>query len=304
MFSGGAWLENLSVGVIAIWLGCFAYHFRSKRKEPPAILVQGLTAWVIGSALLIAAPGNHARSASLADTTLILDKLPFVLERAYYYFAGEWLFLALLLSISLVYIKPQQLKQRVVVAMIFAALGLLILLSMVAAPIQSFVSSAAFPFEFFVVCAIMALLSDYLFTNINTYSAKTGATKTGAFKTSSAKITKLAANSLIVLTCAIFLGLATNYLLVLNEYLVANEQSSWREDILKASKDRGNTETITLPALYFSEVRNTMTRTVNMGPYFARDITAQPDHWRNQCYAKAHDVHSVALENPESILKP
>jgi hypothetical protein len=298
-FLGGAWLENLSVGVCAIWLGCFAYNARSKSQKPPPSLFHGLIAWVIGSVILIAAPGNFARSESLGDTTSILDMLPFVLERGYYYFAGEWLFLALLFSISLIYFKPQQFRRRVVVAIIFAGLGLLTLLAMVAAPIQSFVSRAAFPFEFFLICSIMALLPDYLFTNVVSRSRNS---QQGDSRPT--RNIRLASNGMLALTSTLFLGLGANYLLVLHEYLGVSQQSIWREDILKVSKAQGNTETIILPALYFSEVRNTAIRSINIGPYFARDITAQPDHWRNQCYAKAHDIHSVALKGSGSMLSP
>lgn len=43
-------------------------------------MLHGLIAWITGSVLLIAAPGNYARSESLGDPTSIFDKLPFVLE--------------------------------------------------------------------------------------------------------------------------------------------------------------------------------------------------------------------------------
>jgi hypothetical protein len=160
---------------------------------------------------------------------------------------------------------------------------------MVAAPIQSFVSRAAFPFEFFLICSIMALLPDYLLDHVDSRPTK---------------MIKLTSNGLLVLTSALFLGLASNYLSVLHEYLAVGQQSKWREDIVTAAKSQGLTETIKLPALYLSEARNTAVRTVNIGPYFARDITTQPDHWRNQCYAKAHDIDAVALERSGSVLKP
>ena len=279
-FLGGAWLENLSVSVVLIWLGCVAYNVKMRGIKTPGIVFYGFCAWTIGTIMLIAAPGNYARSGALGDTTSLLYKLPFVLERAYYYLALEWVLLALVFLGCLLYFKPSEIRQRLTIATVFASLGLLTVLAMSAAPIQSFVSRAAFPFEFFLICSVISLTPTYLFT---------------AERTHSTRLMKYSAMTLFGLTTVFFVALSVNFIQVFKAYRGVNQQSEWRQEIIAAAQERGQVGTLQLPALYFSDERNTAKGTVNIGPYFARDITDQPDHWRNKCFAEAHGISSVRL---------
>ena len=279
-FIGGAWLENLSAGVALVWLCCLIYNTKILRRGFPKHLVFGLTSWVAGTIVLVAAPGNYARSDSLGDTTSILNMLSFVLERGYFFLSSEWIVLAILFSGCLYFLKPPHIKSHLTTAIIFIGLGAFTVLAMSAAPIQSFVSRAAFPFEFFVICALLALLPSYMLTQATKLSW--GAQKYGAF-------------GILVLATVTLVGLITNYAVVLNEYRAVSQQSKWRAEIMAASRTDNNLETVALPALFFNEERNTEQGTVNVGVYFSRDITVQPDHWRNQCFAKAHGVTAVAL---------
>lgn len=274
-FIGGAWLENITVAIAATWFMLLLYRRFGQNRVIERHLVIGLIAWTLGMALLIIAPGNYVRVDVIGDQTGLIGKITPVSVHLYEYLSKGVLLIYVLFCVIALITRPADIRKRLVLSLVFATVGVLSIAATVGAPAASFVGRVAFPFEFFMIFAALSLFPVQLFTHTTGF--------------------RFQKSALVGLCGAFSLALAADYVVVLKMYRGVLEQEVARHRIIDEARDAGKTADLIMPALFFGERYDTIDGSVNTGRYFARDITPDPDHWRNTCYASAHDVESVRL---------
>ncbi|HKI74247.1 MAG TPA: DUF6056 family protein [Pseudomonadales bacterium] len=271
---GGAWLENLSAAMIATWMLLLVIDFRQRRRLDKA-LATGLFCWTLGFISLIAAPGNFARARAVGYSTNPLERLIEIATQLPNHFSVGLASIGILFCIVLLLRGTPGIKPRIAMAASFALVGVLSFLAMVGAPAMSLVTRATFPFEFFMILATMSLFPY------------------GILERSERRfIRELGIGLTIILGVAV----TSDYVVVLNVYHRVSRQAAMRERILSEESRTNPGATIALPALYFTDRLNTGNGSITFGRFFARDITTNSHHWRNACYAKAHNVTAVELQ--------
>jgi hypothetical protein len=241
----------------------------------------GLIAWCLGALLLFAAPGNYVRAESIGDSLNLLQRSLGVAGRVYEIVDKTTLLIYLLFALMLVINKPQDSSKRLAQSLIFLVLALLPTIVMIGAPSSSFVRRVAFPTEFFLIFATLSLFPVELFK-------------------SSVKGPLLAQQrTFILLNLILFFTLMSDSMVVYRNYLGLWRQTQERNEWIAAAREVKMPLVPFLP-LYFAKDSGlnkltTATGQINQQHYFARDITAQKDHWKNTCFAQAHDLPAVVL---------
>lgn len=273
--AGGAWLENLSAAVAAVWLLLLVQVIRQGKKNLPAPMTLGLAGWLAGTALLVAAPGNYQRAGTIgfidAWPTRLMGTAELMLKNISLEVMACGLVLILLLMISN---NRQTLPGRLSVAGYYLLIGGLSVLALVAAPEPTWVGRVVFPFEFFLILALVQLFDPATL--------------------STGKVQRA-----VVFACVLLsITTAASFGHTLMTYNRLSAQEAQRGEILAMARSAGATGPVMLPPLYFSDGLTTANGSVNQGAWFARDITPLPSHWRNACYARAHGVRAVVLSVP------
>ena len=275
-FLGGAWLENLTPAVAAVWFILLLLAFLHGRKPIPKELIIGLVCWVIGAGVLVAAPGNYERfdlvAAELSVWERILHvtrRLPGIPNLALLYLLVVFLFVSILSQAS-------DLRRRLLAASAFGGVALLSACTTIAVPVLLLVGRTAFATEYFLIMAVVTMFPHEVFAP--PWTKLTGTLRVG-----------------VLLICA---GLAV-FLIndmkgTLNLYRWVSKQEEQREVLVAAARERGET-TVELPPLRYGPQWNTGKGDVNYGRLFGRDIGPEPSEWTNGCYARAHGLKSVVL---------
>lgn len=274
-FIGGAWLENITVAIAATWLMLLVYTRFGLNRVIERHLVIGLIAWTLGMVLLIIAPGNYARVEVIGDQTGLIGKITPISMHLYEYLSKGVLLIYVLFCVIALITRPADIRKRLGISLVFATVGVLSIIATAGAPAASFVGRVAFPFEFFMIFAALSLFPVQVFTHTTGFSFQRSA--------------------LLGLCGASYLALAADFVVVLKMYRGVLQQEQARHQIIEEARDGGKTADLILPALFFGERYDTIDGSVNTGRYFARDITPDTSHWRNTCYARAHNVESVRL---------
>lgn len=284
-FLGGNWLEHVSISVIPVWIILLIASAPSRqlwRQRIPSVLVLGLIAWCLGALLLFAAPGNYEKAGSIGESLTILERLIHVLRECYEFLDKTTLLFFGLFLFMLLINRPADTTRRLTQSSIFLLLAILPTLAMIGAPSTSFVRRTAFPYEFFLIFAVLSIFPTYLFTNGTT------------------RFLQYQRQVLALISLILFYSILSDTRIVYRNYLSIWQQTQVREQWITAARE------IKLPLVLFTplyfdadtglETVSTATGQINQGRYFARDITRNPKHWKNTCFAKAYELQAVVLK--------
>ncbi len=276
--SGGTWLENLSLAVIPVWLLLLGAHFKTGlignvRLKQSA---WGLFCWCLGTGFLFAAPGNYVRANAMHTGYHWTDQVTATWSRLIDIADPLTLLVYLLFLGILYYNRPIDWKLRIYSSLVFLLVALFSILVMIGAPIDSFVRRVGFPSEFFFIMATLCLFPREIF-------CQPGSRNLIIQRRAVMIVTLILASSVLI-----------DALVVHQNYRSIWQQQQLRENWILAARSAERPLVEFLP-LYFNDGRSTLDGQVNSGRYFARDITTDPEHWKNRCFARAYQLPAVVL---------
>ena len=272
---GGAWLENLSVGIGAVWaLLCLAdlYH---RRQAFNRVVAYGLIAWLLGAAILFGSPGNVLHAQIYGYHMSFFPRAWRTFLHMFDFIDWRLVLADTILIGVLIQTRAPMLKPRLLTALSLALVGITSVMAMSGAPESSFLGRVGSPFEFFLVFASMALFPSHL---------------------AAVDISLTLRRALRFSTIALALGLVADFAFVTVMYHSIDRQAEAREELIAVVERGGSNVGIYFPPLTFGNAYSTIHGAVDHGPFFARDITTDPSDWRNRCYARANHVPAVALK--------
>ncbi len=268
----GLWVgfsqEQLVIGISLFLLFFWVFQFKKKKEgcKTPSWLIYGTAGFILGSATLIAAPGNYARLSLVNGTdfykalTVFLGYLFFVVIANAWRDWWPWIVGIGLLAMSMTKERAVKIEDRnFVLLWIFTGLATLIPLLF----LSSFVvdRAAYFAFIFWNIALFSILKNRYFTTEFGT----------------SPKIYILVAALLVNM---IFIDGA----LGVKTAQAISKEVYWREGIIAAAKQKGETSIVLPP--FSTKFRRTT---------FISDITTDPEHWINKSVAEYFEVESIRL---------
>jgi hypothetical protein len=272
---GGMWLEHLSVAVVAVGLGILVTTRFWLRAETPRWLRLGYVAWVVGTLVLLVAPGNYARAEHFQPESLLNKILGITSYLFLHMDAVILLTMIFFLTISLI-VRPHNIAQKIIVSAVLFITGIVAAYATVGAPVMIFNGRAAFPSQLFFVLSACALFPHQLFDGISARSVRA--------------IRGLLVSSLVLASLYLIIDARTIY----REYRSLNQQAVDRKALVEEAIASGE-DIAVLPPLYFNPKLHTRGRLINRGRRFASDITIDPNNFRNTCYARYHGIARVVL---------
>lgn len=274
-FLGGMWLEHLSVAVVAIGLGTIAIARFYSGLEVPRWLQLGYIAWVIGTVILLVAPGNYARADHFQPEPLVNKILGITSYLFLHMDAVILLTMILFLTVSLI-VRPDNIVQKIIVSAVLFITGVVAAYATVGAPVMIFNGRAAFPTQLFFVLSACALFPHQVFDSVAERAKRL--------------IRGLLLTSLTLASLYLIIDARTIY----REYRSIHQQELDRKALVDSAIASGE-EIAVLPPLYFNPKMHTRGRLINRGRRFASDITIDPNNFRNTCYARYHGIPRVVL---------
>lgn len=276
-FLGGAWLEHLSVAMVLVWLVLLVYGFIVKNEPVPKILVLGFVLWGIGTALLVAAPGNYCRSeilVGMGKEMRSVKKLLSVSRGLLNTVDKKSLILFILFVVISALNNDKALHRKIFQSFVFITVGIISAYVIVGVP-ASFGGRIAFPMEYFLVLAVISVFPYEVFIR--------------------QRVSGQYWRYFVIGTCFVMaLLLCKDMKNTLNTYRWVWQQNVEREYIVAAAIKKGETD-VSVPPLMYGKHYSTGNGDINSGRLFGRDITFDRSHWTNKCYAKAHGLKSVIL---------
>ncbi len=279
-FLGGAWLENVSVAVAAVWAAALAYIHFGQRRTVPKVLSVGLVLWVTGAVLLIAAPGNYVRVAAIEAHMPLYAKLLPLSERLFHHLDTKLLLFFIGFVVIAVALGTASLRRQLVMSGIWFSLALLSAYAMMGAPNIVFDGRTKFPTEFFQILAVVSV-----FPHLDG-------------RHDADRWQRPAAVLLAVMAIGMLSLVTRDYRTVTLRYADVSRQNDARLAQARSERARGIDEHL-VPPLDFGGGWSTWRGDVNRGRIFARDIRPDAGHWANACFAKAHRLKRVRLALPE-----
>ena len=276
-FLGGAWLENLVPAVAVVWFTLLLSAFLRGRKPIPLELIIGFICWIVGAAVLIAAPGNYERFELVAAELSVWERFVHVSRRmtripnlALLYLLVGFLFISILS-------QAHDLRRRLFAASAFGGVALLSAYTTMAVPVLLLVGRTAFAPEYFLILAVVTMFPHEVFAP--PWTRSTGTLRIG-----------------VLLVCAgLTVFLVSDMKGTFNVYRSVSKQEEQREVLVAAAREQGEIA-VELPPLRYGPHWSTGKGDVNYGRLFGRDISREPSEWTNGCYARAHGLKSVVLE--------
>lgn len=286
---GSMWLENLSVAMVAAWIGTLAYAYFIQKKTIPLHLVIGLVMWMAGMIILLAAPGNYVRAASFPPSIVemsVWTKIP-TFVNIMFDTLDIGVVIACLCILTIATVRECVSKLKFKSFMLYAGFAVLTFYAMLPVPGIFLIGRATYPFEFFMIIAVISLIPDDLFAIKKRQQAT-------AYK---------------LLGCASALLLApvlVHWYLIYSEYQDIYQQVEERLEIVAKARSSAASLVEFHPLVFNSEFNTWMNstaitpepNTVNAGPRFASDIRRRETHWANNCYETANNIPAVRLINP------
>lgn len=276
-FLGGAWLEHLSVALALVWLVLLVYGFKIKNEPVPKILVLGFVLWVIGTASLMAAPGNYCRSELLVGMGIEFRSIRKFLSVSWdlrHTMDIKFLILYILFVVISVLNKEKTLQRKIFQSFVFIAVGIISAYVFVGIPVY-FIGRVAFPMEYFLVLSVISVFPYEVFRRQGV----------------SAQYWRY----FVIGACFIMaLLLCKDMKNTLNTYRLVWKQNVEREAIIADAIKKGETD-VSIPPFMYGKHYSTRNGEINSDRLFGRDITFDSSSWENECYAKAHGLKSVIL---------
>ncbi len=270
---GGMWLEHLSVAIFTAWMAVLIYIRFIDKEKIPRVFWLGLVLWAVGMIILLLAPGNYARASRVGEAVPLLDKLTSLLPYVANNIDRKYLFVYLLFLVFSTFFDQNQIKQRVLLSLLFIGTGLLAAFATIGAPNVVYFGRVSFPSELLYLFGVMSLFP----TGYQFYT----------------KLQKISLSLLIVPSLAMSLLLFADMKNTYWAYLSISEQESHRHDLIAKALAKGQKK-IQLPPLYYNE-HHTKGAELNWGRMFVRDITIDSKAWPNPCYARVYGMDKVAL---------
>ena len=278
----GLWLETLALALVVHWFVLLALVERRGRRFERRWLI-GFAALVVGSALLLAAPGNFVRAAPIGYLEPPLARLLMAVE-----FGWRHVHPALAATFvafgALTLLNPDRVDvgRRWCRALSLLLVGAVSVLALAGAPVATWSGRTAFSLEFMAIVSTLCLFPAHLFS------------QDGLPTRWQRLVMPLRLAISAVIAGALTLVVAS-YIEVRAIYLDVAAQDAARTARVESARRINSGEPLVLAPLAFGTFANTSAGTVNRQWYFARDITVSPGHWRNRCYAEVHGVSGVVL---------
>jgi hypothetical protein len=267
-FVASTFLEHLSIAVSAVALFiCLRDYFQEKSSGLPKPLFISAALHIIGSLVLIMAKGNFVRSgieSLLPLNQRIINNFDFSIEGLGWVLITFWL-MALINKSFITSLK----KSTIWLSLALAALTIIAYCFIPAE--MTFIRRVTFPFEIFFIIAIMHLVG---------FMPKVAIFEIGAF---------------VVLLVLAFGHAMTAY----RNTSYFNRAIKQRYEIIEAAKSRREYSVVVPPISW--EHRDNPDWLVYVSKYnYITDISVDPSHWTNACFARALGVGSVAVEEAQS----
>ncbi len=273
----GAWLENIAGAVAVVWLLVMNVQLRLGRRSSQLVWA-GLVGWLIGTALLVLAPGNYERADLIGYLDSPFERILQAVERIFHYLHPAWLGAYLCFGILWRICWSPSIapvfRRQLLTSLVFAAMAVASVISLVAAPVASWVGRVFTPFEVFMTFAVMAFFP----------TPVVGELLRSRWRYPLAGL-------LAGLMVAVMIDFDQHFRI----YAEVHDQQEVRDRLVELARANGTPPIrVELPALVVG-ARSTASGTINEGRLFARDIGASVGSWKNACYAKAFGVDEVAL---------
>ena len=264
----GMCLENLSVALSIALLTIIIYCHRNEIKNIRWAYA-GLIGHIIGTVLLLTAPGNFIRVKDTIDhinhMSFFMKSLMFM-EKVVVHFL-PFIIISLLLIKLLDKYDQQKLKRQLKQYYFFLGISLLLTFAMFGAPGAWFSGRATFASDVYIIIAIATLFSD-----------------------SSWHKEKFSKIILFICVPLLIFDMCQTY----NFYQIVWQQVKTREMIITQSLANG-IRNVTLPPIYYSEKYNTINdNTISSYRFFVGDWTQD---WTQDASATYYNLNSIKLEN-------
>lgn len=270
---GGMWLENLSVAVVVVAGAALLASRFGGMPRWPGLLKAGYGLWLVGTLVLLAAPGNYARVDAVGTVEPLPARLAGITSQLLAHLDPLILLSVIaFLAVALVR-RPPDLARRACTAAALAAIGVLAAYATIGAPVVVFTGRVAFVSQWFFVLAALALFPRELFQPGWHPPLRRAA---------------------LVACALVAVMLVVDARTIYRVYERIDRQEAERHALITAARQRGQLA-VKLPPLRFTERWTTHGREINRGRRFARDITIDARHFLNQCFARYHGLEKVAL---------
>ncbi len=273
---GGAWLENMSVAVVAVGLMLLVYARFIAKTRMPRWIVAGFVAWILGTVVLLAAPGNYVRVEVVNRYEPVVSKVLGI--TSYLLLHMDPLIMLTMIGFLVIAVlsRPPEYQRNLLLAIILFGTGVIAAYATIGAPVMVFKGRLAFPTQVFFVLSALAIFPHQLFSE------------------GLGRCQKISRTALMAITLIVAIYMLVDGRTIYREYRsIANQEAKRQEMIAEAVNNK--LTTLKLPALYFNSKFHTRGREVNHGRRFARDITFDPNYFTNNCYAKYFGLKKVVL---------
>jgi hypothetical protein len=274
----GMWLESTSVAVSVMWLSMLLYSRVFLKRPVPAIFWVALGLWLLGTAILVAAPGNFRRLDVIGEQYTYVEKILPISERFLAQIDIKVLLLGGVFAFVAWAMKAKDFPKILYQSAIFFLLAALCAYTTIGAPRIMYEGRVAFHSEFFMFVSIISL-----------YPTQSNFSKMGLWRV------RIATIGMLGTMFACLLLLVLDGINVYGAYRSISEQDQRRAARIERLRALGESN-ITVPALYFAPNVHTYVREVNSGRRFARDITRDPKRWENACVARYYKISKLSLQ--------
>lgn len=283
---GGMWLENISVAMVSVWWGTLAYAYFIQKKPVSLHLLFGLFLWMAGTVILLTAPGNYVRYDAFPSTATemsVWTKIP-IFVKLMFDTLDIGMVIAFVCVLFMSTFREVFTKLKLTGFVLYGGFAILTFYAMLPAPGVYLIGRATFPFEFFMVIAVISLIPDDFF----------------AIK----KRQKQTASRMLGLASGLLLApVLVHWVIIFNEYRDVSGQVEKRLEIIEQARSNSDTLVELTPLIFNDEFNTWMNstsvtpepNTVNVGPRFAIDIRRRETHWSNNCFETANNIPAVRL---------
>lgn len=271
----GTCLENLSVTICFFLVGGIVY-LKYKKYNCPKWFYYATSGYIVGTILLISAPGNFKRAATITEHYSLFYKFFYLTFRITVHFIPFFIiFLLIIFLLKKVKYKisPEQFKR----VCLFLGLSLLAAFTMGGVPgTVLFGGRLAFAADVFAIVALASLLpigENALYANF---------------------IRPI----IIFILLPLFVLDMTNVFIF---YRTASVENKLREELIAKNVAQNNKNVVVPPMSIAKEARTWFSK-ISAYRFYANDIISDKNTWRNRVVTEYYGLDSIALGEPTSAV--
>lgn len=271
----GTCLENLSATICFFLVGGIVY-LKYRKYDCPKWLYYATSGYIAGAILLISAPGNFKRAATITEHYSLLYKFSYLIFRiAVHFIPFVIIFLLIILLLKKVKhkISPEQFKRFY----LFLGLSLLTAFAMGGVPnTVLFGGRLAFATDVFAIVALASLLPIF----------------------ESAFYANFIRPIILFVLLPLFVLDMTNVFIF---YRAAFTENKLREVIIAKNIAQNNKNVVVPPMSIAKETRTWFSR-ISAYRFYANDIISDKNTWRNRVVTEYYGLDSISLGEPTSAV--